>query len=235
MKDANRVGVYVLIALAGLLLAIGCCNLVVLSFIAGNLTAGGRVVSVQASPIPPPFPSTPPVSFRSGSNLAANGDFEEDDFGRVANWSQTNIETLRWYLVQDTPRGRENARWVEWVNLAEDGRGHGLESVDHQSCDYYCSSEAIQLVPIKEGKTYVLSAEARIEEGNDAVLYMDFLDANKARIKPYTGAGYSRQWSQQSITAQAPAGSRYIRIILYTNNKPQGIVYWDNVELKVKE
>jgi hypothetical protein len=68
-------------------------------------------------------------------------------------------------------------------------------------------------------------------EGKGGKIYIDFLNANRARIKPHSKGGFSEEWSRQEKSAVAPEGTRYIRVILYTDNRDQGIVYWDNVEL----
>ena len=88
-------------------------------------------------------------------------------------------------------------------------------------------------VPAEENKTYTLSAEARREQGNGGNIYLDFLNGNRQRIEPNSKWGYGSEWGKQTITAQAPVGTRYIRVVLYSSNGSQGIVYWDNVELKL--
>jgi hypothetical protein len=190
---------------------------------------------------PPPVPSATaadvctPVPF--GSNMLANGDLDEDDFGSIPNWARTNIDLCRWYLVQDVPpsAGNENARWIERVELFEEERGYGLKSIDYQSCGYFCSTSAVQIVPAQEHQVYTLSAEARREQGRGGTLYLDFLNANRGRIKPHTKGGYGEEWSQQEVTAVAPQGTRYIRVALYTSNNSQGTIIWDNIELKKVE
>lgn len=176
-----------------------------------------------------PIPMSSPVST---TNLLANGSLDEDDFGRVANWAQTGINLNRWHLVQDIPPSNEfNVRWVEHVDLRAEGRGYGLRSVDAQECDFFCSTAAIQIVPAQENMRYRLVATARGVEGGKPKLYLDFLNINQMRIDVVTKGGYSSDWSRQTITAQAPLGTAYIRVILYTDNRVQGIVYWDDVEL----
>ena len=71
----------------------------------------------------------------------------------------------------------------------------------------------------------------KTEDGGGGSLYLDFLNGSKARIRPYTTGGYNEQWSRQIITATSPIGTTYIRVILYSSNNAQGIVYWDNVSL----
>jgi hypothetical protein len=171
----------------------------------------------------------PPI----GTNLLANGNLDENDFGSIANWARTSIELFRWYLVQDVPpdNGTENTRWVEQVELIENERGFGLKSIDYQNCNYFCSTSAVQIVPAQGNRVYSLSVEARKEQGGSGTLYIDFLNANKGRLKTHTKGGFGEEWSRQEITAVAPEGTKYIRVILYTNNNAQGVIYWDNVML----
>jgi hypothetical protein len=167
-------------------------------------------------------------------NMLSNGNLDENDYGIIENWAQTNIDLYRWYLVQDVPPSEENgnARWIEWVELFGGERGHELRSFDFQNCSYFCSTSAVQIVPAEENKVYSLSAEAMREWGKGGTLYIDFLNASKARIEAHSKGGYSSEWRQQEITVVAPAGTKYIRVVLYTNNGAQGIVSWDNVELR---
>jgi hypothetical protein len=169
--------------------------------------------------------------------LLANGKLDENDFGVIANWANIKIGLHRWYLVQDVQPGKgiENTRWVEWVELSEGERGYGLKSTDHQNCNYFCSTSAVQIVPAEEHRTYVLSAEGMREEGKGGTIYIDFLNANRVRIKAQSKGGFSNEWSRQENTAVAPEGTKYIRVVLYTSNGQQGTVYWDNVELRESE
>jgi hypothetical protein len=250
MKDQNRILPYVLLVSTIATLIISCVSLAISLFVITRLnsTPSQLVYLREATPAQAVYPknvtststrvvylekATPTPSPVIVANLIANGDFENGNVGRIPNWASTNVEPLRWYVVQAVSPDKSNAKWVERVDLSAEARGYGLMSIDRQSCDYFCSTEAVQIVPAQENQVYTLSAEARIEEGTDAVIYLDFLNADKVRIKPHTQAGYSSQWSRQSLTAQAPAETRYIRVILYTNNQPQGIVYWDNVELRL--
>jgi hypothetical protein len=222
-----------------LTLLVGCVSLVILSFVAGSVV-GSKVVPASVPPVSafvptPTFWLSSPVSTDT-SNLLTNGNLDEDDFGPIANWAQTNIDLSRWYLVQDVSPASEseNARWIERVDLTQEGRGYGLRSVDYQNCHSFCSVSAVQIVPAEESKAYTLSAEARREQGNGGNIYLDFLNKNRQRIEPNSKWGYDGQWGKQTITAHAPLGTKYIRVILYSSNGSQGIVYWDNVELRVE-
>ncbi|MBN2146768.1 MAG: hypothetical protein JW726_05235 [Anaerolineales bacterium] len=199
------------------------------------------VVSTTPTPIPPLGPTTltpgyigpidmvmdPPAD----QNLLSNGDLDEQDFGLVSNWAQTDVPLSRWHLVQDVPVVQEtNVRWVDPVDLAYEGRGFGLRAVDTQDCDYFCSTEVIQILPAIAGHEYEVSAEARSPQGI-ARLYLDFLGAGRSRLQVNTAGGYNAEWSAQSIRATAPEGTTYVRIILYTDNASTGWVEWDNIQL----
>ncbi|MCU0503542.1 MAG: hypothetical protein MUC51_17620 [Anaerolineae bacterium] len=162
-----------------------------------------------------------------------NGDFEEDDFGVISNWAQSDIDLYRWYLVQDVPPSNPHARWIERIDLSNWGRGFGLKSTDYQDCDYFCSVDAVQIIPAAENREYKLSAEAMVLQyiAGGPSLYLDFLDAYRYRISVFTRGGYGGDWTRQSVTARSPSGTRFIRVILYSSNRAQGEFLWDNVEL----
>ena len=43
----------------------------------------------------------------------------------------------------------------------------------------------------------------------------------------------SADWSTISVRAISPVGTRFMRVILYSGNSEQGMIYWDNIELKM--
>jgi|GEM_PF-6789198 len=176
-------------------------------------------------------------SLLSEVNLLRNGNLDMNDFGLISNWASFNIETFRWHLVQDVQPNSDNerTRWIEYIALSEEERGGGLKSTDYQECDFFCSVSAVQIVPAQENKTYTLSAEARLEDGGSASLYLDFLNRSRRRIQPFTTGGYSEQWSRQTVTATAPIGTEYIRVILYSGNYSLGTAYWDAIRLTTDE
>jgi hypothetical protein len=197
----------------------------------GSFTAGAALppTPTPITPIPAQAGITWPVTV--STNLLRNPFFNQDNFGLIRYWSQTDIDVQRWYLVQDVQPGQPGTRWVDRVDLREEGGGFALRSIDGQTCDWYCSTEAVQIVPAEENAFYVLSAEARVGDGNGPTLYLDFLDANRMRIDVFTQGGYSAQWSRQTVAAVSPTGTRYIRVILYTSNAALGTAYWSRVAL----
>ena len=78
-----------------------------------------------------------------------------------------------------------------------------------------------------------LSVELRTEQGAGGSLYLDFLNASRQRLEVFTQGGRSEGWQRIQVSGQAPAGTYYIRIALYSSNKTQGIIYWDNVKIIV--
>jgi hypothetical protein len=176
-----------------------------------------------ATPRPRPVTATPPVF--------SNGNLETDAFLSISNQFQPNLELSRWYLLQAAP----GSRWVERVDMSQEGRGFGLKSVDARTCSSLCNVAAVQLVPAEENRTYTLSVEARKEPGSDdGILYLDFLDAGRQSIEALAQQEpYDIGWRTYTLTAVAPPGTRYVRVILYSSNKGQGVIYWDNVLLQV--
>jgi hypothetical protein len=198
---------------------------------------GEIVTHIQGASYLPPTPTPitltpePPQPITISANLVSNPYFAADDFGLAENWSQTGVTLNRWYLVQGVLPGERDARWVDRVDLSEEGKEYALRSTDGQTCHSFCSTEAFQIVPAEANTFYTLAAAARIEEGDGPSLYMDFLDASKMRIEVATVGGYTDQWSRQIVAATSPAGTRFIRVILYTSNAATGTIYWDDVEM----
>ncbi|MEW5872353.1 MAG: hypothetical protein AB1894_24025 [Chloroflexota bacterium] len=194
--------------------------------------------ALTPSPMPSltPFPSPTPA-FPAGVDLLVNGSLDAGDFGKIRNWAQTDVATYRWYLVQDVPPGggREDTRWIERVDLSEFGRGFGLLSTDFRDCNSFCSVSAVQHVPALEGLKYRLSADFRTEKGGQPSLYMDFLSNSRVRIQPvYTFfKDGSPEWTTVTVEGVSPPGTRFIRVILYSGNHEQGVIYWDNVSLVI--
>lgn len=166
-------------------------------------------------------------------NLISNGNFESEDFGYIENWSYTNIETGKWYLVnKESSEGVKRAELVNFVNIGVKDEGHGMLSTDTMVCDYFCSSEALQIVQARENTTYTLSADTLTLEGTKGSLYLDFLGKDKNRIQVKTVGGNSNgDWAQTQTTATSPTGTKYIRVILYISNQSTGKLLWDNIKL----
>jgi hypothetical protein len=219
----------------GLVLTVGVLLLIACSWLTFPATPQEQRPIIDPSSMPPrvagrecQYPgSTSSRSESASSSLLVNGGFEEDAFGLIKNWSHTNIELRRWYLVQADP----DDHWIGRIDLELPDRRFVLKSVDYQNCNSYCSVEAVQIIPAAAERTYTLSAEGRVVDGSSGSIYLDFLDANRGRIKVQTRGGYGEGWSRQTNEARAPAGTCYLRVILYSGNTQQGILYWDNVEL----
>ncbi len=172
---------------------------------------------------------------KDDENLLSNGDFESDNFGTIRYWSETSVELNKWYLTQD-PDNQNGSRMSTWVKFAfekEPWPGSGIKEEDRSNCNYYCDVSVLQIVPAEEGITYRLSASARVVNGTGSILYLDFLNAYKTRIKVYTQSGYGQtNWSREYVEGIAPVGTKYVRVILYSGNTAVGMKYWDNVLLE---
>ena len=187
-------------------------------------------------PTDTPQPTWTPTAARprpvtATPSVFSNGNLETDAFFTFNNQFQPNLELSRWYLLQAAP----DSRWIEQVDMSQEGRGFGLKSVDTRNCTSLCNVAAVQVVPAEENRTYTLSVEARKEPGSDdGILYLDFLDANRQSIEALTQQEqYDTGWRTYTLIAAAPPGTRYVRVMLYSSNRGQGVIYWDNVLLQV--
>lgn len=86
-------------------------------------------------------------------------------------------------------------------------------------------------VPGAAGNVYVAETDVLVESGR-STLYLDFLDAEGRRIEARTAtAAANTSWQRLEITAEAPANTQYVTIILYSNVGNTGIAYFDNTFL----
>ena len=176
----------------------------------------------------PPRPVTP-----TPLPLFANTTLDLDNFTAITNPFQSELALFHWYLVQVAP----DSRWVDRVNLSQYDRGFGLKSIDYQNCSALCNVAAVQVVPAEAGKLYTLSADSSKEPGSsDGLIYLDFLNTDNVSIEANAQKEHAAgQWQTHTLAARAPAGAAYLRVILYSTNTGQGVIYWDNVTLKMSE
>lgn len=165
-------------------------------------------------------------------NLISNPGFEENFLGQIENWGSVGIVELnRWYAAQKTIEGAGKIS-AKRVKLDEENHNYAIKSIDSAVCSNFCSQDVVQLVPAREHTSYTLSADAKVTRGNGGTLYLDFLNAYRSRIDVKTKGGYLLgSWSRQSVTAQSPKGTIYIRVILYSSNDASGVILWDNIKL----
>ena len=190
----------------------------------------GSDVPVSEPPVYPVYePTVVDVEIPIGDNLLGNYDFETDDFGVIGNWTSTDIELNRWYIVDDPDGGRE----VTWISEGGIYGSGGLEIKDEACCGAFSSVEAVQIVPAVEGLTYTVGAHITVAQGDSGTLYLDFLDDKMNRIDVVTVGGGTSIWSSIDVFEVAPIGTKYIRVILYSGNESMGTNYWDNVTLIV--
>lgn len=185
----------------------------------------------ETTPTPTPTIKYPTYTTQK---LLTNSNFETNDFGSIINWNDPTIGLNRWYLVQDPnhPSGPRVASWVKFADEGLDRYGHGVKICDDANCRYYCDASAVQIVPAKAGNTYKLMGLRYTAEGNSQSLYLDFLNASYQRIQVQTVGGNGQaSWLPIYTHAVAPAGTAYVRVILYSSNTAEGVGYWDDVQL----
>jgi hypothetical protein len=111
---------------------------------------------------------------------------------------------------------------------------HGLRIVDSPTA----SAGATQLVKAVAGVNYEVSARSRRVAGTGPqALYLDFLNDKYDRIGVVSARGAALAgWSEEPtrVSATAPAGTAYARIILFATGDPgKGSTFdWDAVKLR---
>lgn len=191
------------------------------------LVFGGILVTIIVVVLSVSMQSTPVNKRIFDGGLIHDPSFEMGELGNISNWSETGIELNKWYGVD-----KKNDTYVIFADLVTEEDGNQvIRVVDQADCASFCSSEALQIVPAEAGYEYELSAVARRIWGEGGSLYLDFLNQDKSRINVKTVGGITEQWGEVSVSGVAPSGTMYIRVILYSDNKSKGEVWWDNVRL----
>lgn len=90
-------------------------------------------------------------------------------------------------------------------------------------------------IPAAPGEVYQASAQVYAQPGNRPALYLDFWDANKRRITSQSvSASQANEWQTLSVSHEAPEGTEWVSIILYSNaNAAPDRALWDNAVLEL--
>jgi hypothetical protein len=177
------------------------------------------------------------------------------NFRLVAENGAVITESSRHVLVQlDRPLAVQNGgfeeplnadgtipgwnKWSATVNAAVTGaiRYSGANSLQF-SDNSSSAAFGIQTAPIsaEAGKTYQAAAVAYNTGGTGVQWYLQFLDANGARIgTAFTGVSeVKNDWVPVAVTGIAPANTVSVNILLYTTKPAVTTLYLDDVSLSV--
>ncbi|HEY5949767.1 MAG TPA: CAP domain-containing protein [Kofleriaceae bacterium] len=169
-------------------------------------------------------PTTPPPPPPTATNLLENGGFETTDLGAGVFYTSVT-STGRWFW------GSQQGTAAIGSQAAATG-AQGLRVTDA----LVGSISVAQLVAATAGKTYTLAASTRRVSGTTSqVVYLDFLDASRARIGRTTLSGGSNPaFHALTTTRVAPAGTAYVRVAVYgyqANNDYASTYDWDDFTL----
>ena len=172
------------------------------------------------------FGSEVDAVFSAGfGSIAANGGFESDAFTRGVAFSA--VRTLNRWHTQSSTGGSANR-----TTAARQAGSWGLRQVDPDPGN----TAVTQVVKAAAGVNYRASAMARKNSGaTSQILYLDFLDASFARIRAVTASGgTSTTFAQVKAEEVAPAGTRYVRVILWGSGSAghRSTFDWDQVRVE---
>lgn len=86
-------------------------------------------------------------------------------------------------------------------------------------------------VPATAGERFLAEVDALAVRGN-LTLYMDFLDARGTRVQAvFNSVPQNPDWQSLVVQGQAPEGTAYVTLILYSSVSNEGEGYFDNVRL----
>ena len=149
-------------------------------------------------------------------NLLANGDFAlgvaED--GIPLHWRSTGVLEQTEILVASTEKAADG--YALELRDANPGRSVGVRS---------------DPVPAVTGRTYRAAADVLVTEG-DALVYLDFLDADGRRVLHRTvRARAADRWQRVEVQEAAPEGASFVTVILYSTIPNTGVILFDNAAL----
>ena len=96
------------------------------------------------------------------------------------------------------------------------------------------SASVTELVRAAANVNYRVTTKTRQVSGGAQAVYLDFLDGNFARISVSTAAtASSGAWTGVQTEAKSPAGTKYVRVILFGSGSAghAGVVDYDDVRL----
>ena len=158
------------------------------------------------------------------TNLIANGDFSDNNFGYINNWS--NLETIdgKWWFSKDANRG-----YMEW---AQDG-SDGYVRTHNSNTSFY--GGVSQLIDASPGDLITFSADLK-REGNSgtnyAWLYLIPLNSNGSALNYYNifMTYVPTSWTNKMIAATMPQGTTKCQVLIWTNDYTRASsMYFDNV------
>lgn len=171
------------------------------------------------------FGSEVDAIFSAGlGSIASNGGFESDAI--TAGVSFSAVRTLnRWHTNKST--GGAASR----TSAAAQAGSFGLRLGDPDPG----SVSGTQVVRAAAGVNYRVTAMTRRVAGaSSQTLYLDFLDGNFARLKAVTAsAGTSGSFVTVKSEEVSPAGTRYVRVILWGSGTAghKSTFDWDTVRI----
>jgi uncharacterized protein YkwD len=158
------------------------------------------------------------------TTIASNSGFESDAFTTGVDFNA--VRTLqRWHLY-----GPGDSGVARTTGSAEAG-SWGLRINDSATT----KAVATQVVLGAAGVRYQVAARTRYLSGpSEQVVYLDFLRSDFSRISVFTqGTGMPTTWSTTTVSADAPSGTKYVRVLLYGPAAAgvASIHTWDSIKL----
>ncbi|MBA3394298.1 MAG: CAP domain-containing protein [Deltaproteobacteria bacterium] len=161
------------------------------------------------------------------STILSNAGFESTSI--TANVDHAAVRTLQRWHTYASGGGTATRRAG-----SQEAGSFGLRTVDVTAG----KSLATQVVRAAAGVRYEVSARTRHVSGaSQQTLYLDFLRADFTRISVVTAnTGTATTWATTSVLADAPSGTRYVKILLYAGSGADAASThdWDTVKLTAR-
>lgn len=158
------------------------------------------------------------VGLAASGQLLSNPGFELQKEGEMAPGWQLFGSTGT--LGQELRFEKDTAYEGQWALVIYDDSatlGYGLRS---------------EVLPAKAGQVYRSAVMGAAESGR-GMLYLDYWNAGKKRIGHKTAYIDSPEWKEVEASLEAPVGTEWVSVILYSPTTDVSVVRFDNVSLQL--
>jgi hypothetical protein len=154
--------------------------------------------------------------------------------------NQVKNSSFEYKSISDGTYGSLPLYWTRAYSGASSTFGISTSGTKHgEKCLFITDSSSSasaglhsEKIPVTPGYSYILRGWAKRDYTSGASMYLRFYDAGDSLISAkYVNLGTANQWSSGNLTATAPEGSEYARVLLYSPSASVGTSYFDCISL----
>jgi len=157
------------------------------------------------------------VGLAASKQLLSNPGFEVQKEGELPpGWQKFGLGELGQELCFEQGSAYDG----EWEFIIRDESatvGYGLRS---------------EVLPAEPGQVYRASVMGKADTGR-GMLYLDFWGASRTRIAHRAAYISSSDWTRTEVSLEAPEGTHWVSVILYSSSTDVSVAHFDNASLEL--